>query len=84
MSQHANQLPQAAAETPEQGNSHWPEVAGAAVGVVVAVGALAWAAYNVANGIPHMHIELPYGNPDNGSIGQPFIQMIGNALQRIR
>ena len=84
MSQHTTQSSQPATETVSQSPSHWPEVAGAALGVAVALGAMAWAAYNVVNGIPHIHVELPYGNPDNGSISQPIVQMIGSALHSIR
>ena len=83
MSQQANQPSPTAAEASAQPGC-WPEVAGAALGVVIALGAVAWTAYNVVNGIPHAHIELPYGNPDNGSIAQPIVQFVGNALHRLR
>lgn len=63
---------------------HWPEVAGAALGVTLALGAAAFAAFQLANGLPHVHVELPYGNPDNGSIAQPFLQFVGSAVRNLR
>ncbi len=59
---------------------HKVELVGAGVGVLLVAATVAAGVVAIANGLPHIHIELPFGDPANGTINDPAITLMSNLL----